>query len=169
MTDHAADRPYARRGRTALLAVTVALGVATLGGCGGSSSSNSTSSAASAPATTATTTTTTSSTGASTTPSTSTTGGSKLALSAAPGGQLEYNTKTLTANAGKVTIDFTNMSPLGHNVTIENSAGKTLGATPTFQGGTKTLSLDLKPGTYKFFCSVPGHREAGMEGTLIVK
>jgi plastocyanin len=60
------------------------------------------------------------------------------------------------------------MAPLGHNVTIESSAGKIVGATPTFQGGSKTLTLDLKAGTYKFFCSVPGHRMAGMEGTLTV-
>jgi plastocyanin len=74
----------------------------------------------------------------------------------------------LTAKAGEVSIDFTNMAPLGHNVTVESSSGKTLGATPTFQGGSKTLTLNLKAGTYKFFCSVPGHRMAGMEGTLTV-
>jgi uncharacterized cupredoxin-like copper-binding protein len=36
-------------------------------------------------------------------------------------------------------------------------------------GGSKTLAVTLKPGTYKFYCSVPGHRQAGMEGTLEVK
>ena len=61
------------------------------------------------------------------------------------------------------------MAPLEHNVTIESSSGEKVGATPTFKGGSKTLSLNLKPGTYKFFCSVPGHRMAGMEGTLTVK
>ena len=70
---------------------------------------------------------------------------------------------------GQVTIDFTNQAPLAHNVTIEAAGGKILGATPTFQGGTKTLTLQLPAGTYKFFCSVPGHRQAGMEGTLTVK
>lgn len=60
------------------------------------------------------------------------------------------------------------MSPLMHDVTVEGS-GKKLGATPTFQGGSKTLTLNLKAGTYKFFCSVPGHRAAGMEGTLTVE
>jgi uncharacterized cupredoxin-like copper-binding protein len=53
-------------------------------------------------------------------------------------------------------------------VTIESS-GSNLGATPTFQGGSKTLTVTLKAGTYKFYCSVPGHRQAGMEGTLTVQ
>jgi plastocyanin len=76
---------------------------------------------------------------------------------------------SLTAKAGKVTINFTNNSPLGHNLTIvRGMSGPVLGATPTFQGGTKTLTLDLKPGTYTFYCSVPGHRAAGMQGTLTV-
>jgi plastocyanin len=61
------------------------------------------------------------------------------------------------------------MSPLGHNVTVANAAGAVVGATPTIQGTTKTLSLNLKPGTYTFYCSVPGHRMAGMEGKLVVK
>jgi uncharacterized cupredoxin-like copper-binding protein len=43
-----------------------------------------------------------------------------------------------------------------------------VGATPTFRGASNTLSLNLKPGTYTFFCSVPGHRQAGMQGTLVV-
>jgi uncharacterized cupredoxin-like copper-binding protein len=54
-------------------------------------------------------------------------------------------------------------------VTIETSSGQTVGATPTFEGGSKTVTVNVKPGTYKFFCSVPGHRQAGMEGTLTVK
>jgi uncharacterized cupredoxin-like copper-binding protein len=41
-----------------------------------------------------------------------------------------------------------------------------LAATPTFTGGSRTLTIKLKPGTYTFYCSVPGHRQAGMEGTL---
>jgi len=61
------------------------------------------------------------------------------------------------------------MAPLSHNVTIESSSGQTVAATPSFQGGSKTLKLTLKAGTYKFFCSIPGHRAAGMEGTLTVQ
>jgi plastocyanin len=90
-----------------------------------------------------------------------------LKLAANPEGQLSYNTKQLQARAGEVTITMANMAPEPHNVTIAQGS-KVLGATPTFQGGSKTLKLTLKPGTYTFYCSVPGHRQAGMEGTLTV-
>jgi len=138
----------------------LAAGALVLAGCGGSSSS-STSSSASTP---------TSSSTASSTPAAATAGGGHvLALAADPEGQLKYNTPSLTAKAGAVTIAFANMAPLAHNVTVASSSGAVVGATPTFQGATKTLSLNLKPGTYKFYCTVPGHRAAGMEGTLTVQ
>lgn len=85
-----------------------------------------------------------------------------------PEGQLRFTTKNLSAPAGRVTISFTNMSPLMHNMTIAQGT-TVLGATPTFQGATKTLTLNLKPGTYVFYCSVPGHRAAGMEGKLNIQ
>lgn len=141
----------------------VAAGLLVLAGCGSSSSSSSS---------TSTPTTAATSTGTSSTPATAPAtagGGSALSLEANPEGQLKYNTTSLTAKAGKVSIDFTNMSPLGHNLTVASSSGAVVGATPTFEGGSKTLSLDLKPGTYKFYCTVPGHRQAGMEGTLTVQ
>jgi uncharacterized cupredoxin-like copper-binding protein len=50
----------------------------------------------------------------------------------------------------------------------QGTSGPVVGATPTFQGGTKTLIVNLTPGTYTFFCSVPGHRAAGMQGMLSV-
>jgi len=92
-----------------------------------------------------------------------------LKLAANSSGQLAYSAKTLTAASSNVQIDFTNSSPLMHNVTIANAAGKVLGATPTFEGGAHTLSLHLPPGTYTFYCSVPGHEQAGMKGTLTVR
>jgi plastocyanin len=90
-----------------------------------------------------------------------------LMLAANPEGQLSYNTKQLSAHAGPVAITMTNMSPVEHNVTVAQGS-TVLGATPTFKGGAKTLTLNLKPGTYTFYCSVPGHRQAGMEGTVSV-
>jgi plastocyanin len=155
-----------------MLAFVAALVV--LAGCGSSSSSSSSSSAAAETPTASTASTpaeTTSSTASTPASGESSSAGatSDVSLEANPEGQLEYNTKSLTAKAGKVTVNFKNMSSLMHNVTVESSSGSQVGATPTFSGSTKSVTLNLKPGTYKFFCSVPGHRQAGMEGTLTVK
>jgi plastocyanin len=95
-------------------------------------------------------------------------GTSTLKDEADPEGQLRFVTKDLSAKAGTVTIGFTNASPLAHNLTIAQGT-RVLGATPTFQGATKMLTLKVKPGTYTFYCSVPGHRQAGMEGKLTVQ
>jgi plastocyanin len=81
---------------------------------------------------------------------------------------LAYDTTKLTAKAGQVTIDFKNPSPLPHNVVIEEN-GKELAGFEPIAEGEESETAELKPGTYTFFCSVPGHREAGMEGTLTVK
>ncbi|HTA34698.1 MAG TPA: plastocyanin/azurin family copper-binding protein [Solirubrobacteraceae bacterium] len=162
VTTEAQGRAKRRRSLPILSAVAAAVGLLALAGCGSSSSTTS----SSTPSTAATTT---SAPAATTTASSPTSSTSTLALEANSEGQLAYNTKTLSASAGKVSIDFTNQAPLAHNVTVEAAGGKILGATPTFQGGSKTLTLQLPAGTYKFFCSVPGHRQAGMEGTLTVK
>jgi len=150
----------------ALLIIGAALGLG-LAACGGSSSSSSSSAAAtSAP-------TSTSSAASSAATSSAAAGGASggaQSIAADPSGQLKFTKSTLTAKAGKVTINFTNSSPLAHNFTIQQgTSGPVLGATPTFTGGTKTLTVTLKPGTYTFYCSVPGHRAAGMQGTLTVQ
>ncbi len=96
-------------------------------------------------------------------------GGSTLKFEADPSGQLSYTTKSVTAKAGKVTVELHNPQPLPHDVAIEDSSGKTIGKTETVTESTDTAVIDLKPGKYTFFCTVPGHRQAGMEGTLTVK
>jgi plastocyanin len=92
-------------------------------------------------------------------------------LTADPTGQLHYSTPTVsvTPKAGKVTIQFTNNSPVDHNTTLSGPGGAVLGTTPTFHAGTKSFTVALKPGSYQFYCTVPGHRAAGMQGTLTVK
>jgi glucose/arabinose dehydrogenase/plastocyanin len=92
---------------------------------------------------------------------------SSATVEANPSGALAYVQKSVTLKSGASTLEFVNKSPLGHDIVIEQS-GKKFGETPVINGGTAKLSLHLKPGTYKFYCSVPGHRMAGMEGTITV-
>jgi len=101
------------------------------------------------------------------TPPSSPAASSSLSLAADPAGALSYNTKQLIAKAGTVTITMANASPVPHDVAVAEGS-KVLGSVPQFTGGTKTLTLKLKPGKYTFYCTVPGHRPAGMEGTLTV-
>jgi plastocyanin len=91
-----------------------------------------------------------------------------LDIEAASSG-LAYASDTATAKAGKVTLDFTNPQPLTHDVAIEDSSGKTIGKTELIAEGSDSATVNLKPGEYTFYCTVPGHREAGMEGTLTVE
>jgi plastocyanin len=93
---------------------------------------------------------------------------STLDIEAAPSG-LAYASETAEAKPGKVTVNFTNPQPLTHDVAIEDSGGKTIGKTELIAEGSDSATVDLKPGEYTFYCTVPGHREAGMEGTLTVK
>jgi plastocyanin len=95
-------------------------------------------------------------------------GSSTLKIDAAPSG-LAFSSTTASAKAGKVTVDFNNPQSLTHNVAIEDSSGETIGETELVSEGSSSAVVELKPGTYHFYCAVPGHREAGMEGTLTVK
>jgi uncharacterized cupredoxin-like copper-binding protein len=79
---------------------------------------------------------------------------------------LAFVPTTLSAPAGKVTINMKNASAIPHSVAIDTPgavAGKVVN-----QGGTSTATATLKAGSYTFYCTVPGHRQAGMVGTLTV-
>jgi mono/diheme cytochrome c family protein len=96
----------------------------------------------------------------------------KLNIAASPTGQLAYTTNKATATAGPVTITMANMSGVTHNLAVQvgtGSSGPILGATKFISKGASSVTVNLKPGKYIFFCQVPGHRQAGMEGTLTVK
>jgi len=94
---------------------------------------------------------------------------SKLELSAPENGDLAFDPPSLEASAGKVEIDFTNPAPIEHDVNIEQDGKQLAGSDLVSDGDSTTVSTDLKAGDYTYYCSVPGHREAGMEGTLTVK
>jgi uncharacterized cupredoxin-like copper-binding protein len=141
--------------RKAALIGTAGLAAVALAACGSSSSTSSTSTPAAttpaAPATSSATATTTDH------------------LSADPSGALKFNVKTLHAKAGKVTLVMANPSSSGvpHGISVEGHGVDQDGAVVN-AGGTSMVSVTLKPGTYSFYCPVPGHKAAGMEGTLVV-
>ena len=94
-------------------------------------------------------------------------GAGPLALSSPADGSLVFDPTALEAKAGEVEIDYTNPSPVSHSVAIDAPGGS---AGDVVSGGeVSTATAKLDPGAYTFYCTVPGHREAGMEGTLTVK
>ncbi len=93
--------------------------------------------------------------------------GGTLQLAASPT-QIAFDTTELTSKPGKVTIDFNNPATLEHNVAIEQN-GKQLAVSETLVQGETSVTADLAAGIYTFLCTVPGHAEAGMEGTLTVR
>lgn len=94
---------------------------------------------------------------------------SSIDIEADPDGNLAFTTDEATAKAGKVTVNFTNSSPIGHDVDIEDSSGEVVAETEIITEDSESTTAELKPGEYTFYCSVPGHRQAGMEGTLKVE
>lgn len=101
--------------------------------------------------------------------------GGKLEIPADPSGQLSFSTKAAAAKAGAVTIEMPNTSGISHNIAVEAGAheasgpGPVVGASAFVTKGTASVKVTLKAGTYTFFCQAPGHRVAGMYGTLTVK
>ena len=97
-------------------------------------------------------------------------GGSTLQIEADPSGGLAFTTTEASAKAGNVTIDFNNPQPIAHDVRVEDPSGADLGGTEVITSSEESTTVkNLKPGKYTFYCSVPGHREGGMEGTLTVE
>jgi plastocyanin len=94
----------------------------------------------------------------------------KLQIPASPTGQLAYVTNKAIAMPGAVAIEMPNNSGVSHNIAVQQgTSAPVLGASSFITKGTTSVTVALKPGTYTFFCQVPGHRQAGMEGTLSVK
>ncbi len=161
------DFPRSLQQQRGVMAITAVLviaalitAIATSGGSTATSEAVQTTSTSSSPTPTATT-------GTPTPPSSPAAGSSSVSLAADPAGALAYDTKQLSAKAGAVTITMANASPVEHDVAIAEGT-KVVGSIPGFIGGSKTFKVTLKPGRYTFYCTIPGHRAAGMEGTLTV-
>jgi plastocyanin len=83
-------------------------------------------------------------------------------------GQLLFKFSSASAEAGPATIRSKNDSSVPHNIALKGGGVNEEG--PVVSGGKiSEVKADLKPGKYEFYCSVPGHEQAGMKGTLTVK
>jgi plastocyanin len=84
-------------------------------------------------------------------------------------GSLVFDPNGLEAKPGNVMITYSNPSAVSHSLALATSNGNVLGETSVFTDGEESVDLSsLAPGKYVFYCTVPGHREAGMEGDLTV-
>jgi plastocyanin len=91
-----------------------------------------------------------------------------LTIPADPSGALAFQYGKATANAGSVTLEMPNKASITHDISVKGNGVDQKG-NQVGQGGTSKVTVDLKPGTYTFYCSVPGHEAGGMKGTLTVK
>jgi plastocyanin len=137
--------------------IAVALATGVLAGCGGNDNSGGGNTAAT-PAPTEQATQAPAASG----------GGSTLKFSAPSDGSLKFDQGDVTAKAGKVTVDFSNPSPVPHALDIEGN-GVDKGSGTVTSADSPPFTVDLKPGTYTYYCPVDGHEAAGMKGTLTVK
>jgi plastocyanin len=144
--------------RYPLLILICAMAAFGLAACGGDDDNNSDTTE---PAATETTTTEETTAGGG--------GGETVDVSADPGGSLEFEQKSLTAPAGPVTFEFTNSSSTPHDFVLEDDGGEELAKTEVITDGKDTAEATVQAGEYTFYCSVPGHRQAGMEGKLTAK
>jgi plastocyanin len=129
---------------TTLIVLALAAAVA---GCGGSSGSSAASSASSAVSSVA--------------------GGHVVEIDVAQSG-FRYVKSTATAPSGRVVIRSMNPQSVGHDISLTGN-GVDLHGKVVSNGDASTIVIaDLKPGTYTYYCSVPGHEAAGMKGTLTV-
>jgi uncharacterized cupredoxin-like copper-binding protein len=135
----------------ALFAIGAAVAVPVVG-CGGSSNDNSTSNAATPPATTG---------------STGGGAGGTVDLTAA---DYKFDPSDPSVKAGNVTFDLKNQGQTAHSLEIEDVNGEDKELEGDVQPGSSgTLTVNLKPGTYEFYCPVDNHKEMGMTGEITVK
>jgi plastocyanin len=80
---------------------------------------------------------------------------------------LAFAVTEVRAPAGEITLRMPNPSSIPHDIAIDEPRhveGEVVG-----QGGVSEVTAEFEPGRYEYYCSVPGHREGGMVGTLIVE
>jgi plastocyanin len=96
-------------------------------------------------------------------------GSPQLRLEADPDGAPAYTSEEAVASEGNVAFVIENPTSESHTVAVEDEGGRVLGRTRIAINGSQTFTITMQAGTYTYFCTVPGHRKAGMEGTLTVE
>lgn len=92
-----------------------------------------------------------------------------LAVSSPADGALVYQPNGLQAQPGNVSITYDNPSQVPHSIAVAAANGNVLGEVQPFTAGNESVNLsNVAAGKYVFYCTVPGHREAGMQGDLTV-
>jgi plastocyanin len=91
-----------------------------------------------------------------------------LRISADPEGAPRYDRSTLRARPGRVTIAMTNRSRVPRDVALRGNGVRRAGAV-VLEGGTSQVTATLRAGRYVFYCSLPGHEQAGLRGILSVR
>jgi plastocyanin len=133
---------------TWLIALVLAAGALTAAGCGGDDNSSSGDSSSGGTGT-----------------SSDSGGSAPLTVTADPGGAISWDKSTLSAKAGKVNLKLDNQSSTPHAIEVEGNGVEE--ETKTITGGDASVTVDLKPGKYEYYCPVGDHRKT-MKGTLTV-
>jgi plastocyanin len=93
-----------------------------------------------------------------------------LDVAAVADGSFAFEQDSLETDADRIAVNFDNPAPIAHDFCLEDEGGDELGCTNLIaDGDTDVAEYELEPGEYTYFCSVAGHREGGMEGTLTVE
>jgi plastocyanin len=95
--------------------------------------------------------------------------GEALDVTSPEDGSLAFEPDGLQAPAGTITLVYDNPSPVIHNINVEDAEGQTLKESEDVTDGTVEIDFEAVPGEYLYYCSIAGHREGGMEGTLTVE
>jgi mono/diheme cytochrome c family protein len=91
-----------------------------------------------------------------------------LDIPADPNGQLLFTFKNAEAPAGPLTVNSKNPSSVQHNIAVRGGGVNATGPVIS-NGATSTVRVTVRSGRYEFLCTVPGHAQAGMRGTLTVR
>jgi uncharacterized cupredoxin-like copper-binding protein len=95
-----------------------------------------------------------------------------LRVDASPAGKLAFVQKKISVKAGAITFVLHNKSAVPHNLGVKGNGldDEQIGApSKTITKSVTKVTYKLTPGTYEFYCEVPGHEAAGMKGKLVVK